>query len=337
MFELRDNALVTHADLGDDRSRTLTIDFQRTLRIPDDGGTYPLPAGLGRFPLRHVDDFADAVPPRWLEHGGVMMPMHQSEALWVNFHSNRLFDRGAAYPFALRIAAGKICAVSGSEWSPGLRAEPTQNYLVVPTQPWIDGFCVGKGVIRQFVAVPLGEGFTAEEQLTGAAEHGGMQITIHPMKRDVFERRFPKRKRVMRAMERGGVSFCVARKADLGLAPGGRMKQEISRDPYGLGDWEERPTARCFVHLTNSQEWRRITGEAPPQPPITREQYAGARVPWFDYYAEAPAVDGSARLASLRSVGAREEHEARTRVMELSPPVKLRAGLRPEDVREGRF
>ena len=40
----------------------LEIDFQRTLRIPDDGDTYPLPPGLGRFPLRHVDDHAANVP-----------------------------------------------------------------------------------------------------------------------------------------------------------------------------------------------------------------------------------------------------------------------------------
>ncbi len=36
----------------------LTIEFQRTLRIPDDDKSYPLPPGLGAFPLRHVDDHA---------------------------------------------------------------------------------------------------------------------------------------------------------------------------------------------------------------------------------------------------------------------------------------
>src|SRR5687767_12804574 len=56
-------------------SATLHITFQRTLRIPDDDKTYPLPPGLGEFPLRHVDDFANNVPASWLEHGGVMLPM----------------------------------------------------------------------------------------------------------------------------------------------------------------------------------------------------------------------------------------------------------------------
>ncbi len=61
----------------------LTIDFQRTLRIPDDGKNYPLPPGLGSFPLRHIDDYAARVPAKWLDRGGVLLPMWQSEALWL--------------------------------------------------------------------------------------------------------------------------------------------------------------------------------------------------------------------------------------------------------------
>lgn len=62
----------------------LSIEFQRTLRIPDDGSDYPLPPDLGRFPLRHVDDFAENVPAQWIRQGGVMLPMYQSEALWLH-------------------------------------------------------------------------------------------------------------------------------------------------------------------------------------------------------------------------------------------------------------
>jgi hypothetical protein len=40
----------------------LSISFLRTLRIPDDGKTYPLPPGLGRFPVRRVDDYRERVP-----------------------------------------------------------------------------------------------------------------------------------------------------------------------------------------------------------------------------------------------------------------------------------
>jgi hypothetical protein len=75
------------------------------------------------------------------------MPMYQSAALWIRFSTR--------YPFAVKVAAGKINAVTGDPWSRDLQADP-QNYLVLPEQPWLDGFAVRKGVIRQFVAMPLG-------------------------------------------------------------------------------------------------------------------------------------------------------------------------------------
>ena len=42
------------------------LSFMRTLRIPDDGKTYPLPAGFGTFPLHQVADYADKVPADWV-------------------------------------------------------------------------------------------------------------------------------------------------------------------------------------------------------------------------------------------------------------------------------
>ena len=50
-------AALRAAGLPDASFPALTIAFQRTLRIPDDGRTYPLPAGLGAFLLRSLDDF----------------------------------------------------------------------------------------------------------------------------------------------------------------------------------------------------------------------------------------------------------------------------------------
>ncbi|MGI9015482.1 MAG: hypothetical protein ACR2HR_00005 [Euzebya sp.] len=44
-----------------------------------------------------------------------------------------------------------------------------------------------EGRIRQFVAMSLGEGYTVEEQLSGAAEWGGIQIIAYPMKAAVWE------------------------------------------------------------------------------------------------------------------------------------------------------
>ena len=88
MIELKnDNLRFTFPDVHDHAA--VSIEFQRTLRIPDDDDTYSLPPGLGQFPVRHVDDFAKDVPAAWLEHGGVMLPMFQSEALWLIFRRPR--------------------------------------------------------------------------------------------------------------------------------------------------------------------------------------------------------------------------------------------------------
>ncbi len=271
-----------------------SLDFQRTLRIPDDGRSYPLPPGLGRFPLRHLDDAA-GLPEDWRCRGGVMLPMHQAEAMWINF------GRGA-YPFAVKIATGKINAVSGEDWRNGLHRAP-QDYVVVPTQPWLDGYAVTKGVIRQFVAMPLGEGYSVEEQLTGRADTGGVQILVHPMKAERYEALIKsQRARFQKAGFEGALPAAPAAAA-MGLAPGGRMKQEVYNDPYQISDWDQDHAARCFVTLLNAPNWLAATGERPPQLPPTAADYGRHGLPWFDWYGgDAVALDGSQRLAATRSV-----------------------------------
>lgn len=319
----------------------LDITFQRTLRIPDDDKTYPLPPGLGAFPLRHVDDFADAVPADWVEHGGVLLPMYQSEAMWLCFSGGYDPERGVQYPCAIKVATGKIDAVTGKDWSPGLHRGP-QDYMVAPGQPWLDGYCVEKGVIRQFVAMPLGSGYTAEEQITGKAEHGGLQIIVYPMKREVYERRFPKR--VVRAATSPVLRCKVAAPAAkaMGLAPGGRMKQEIYEDPFDFDDWDLTQSSRCFVHIANSLAWRFITKETSPNLPPSAADYTRYGLPWFDYYDDSlSAVAGSGVLGKLKSVLgiAKDKRESPLPENEACDPknvVKLgkRVG---EQVREGTF
>ena len=321
------------------RDAVFEVEFQRTLRIPDDDRTYPLPAGLGRFPVRHVDDYGD-VPAAWKRHGGVMLPMYQSEAMWLNFSSPR------RYPFALRVAAGKIDAVAGGEWSEGLRRRK-QNYLVIPAQPWLDGYCVEKGIIRQFVAMPLGAGYTAEEQITGRAEHGGLQLQAFPLKAEAWERMQKRWKREARSLFELSSTAMMTRvesaAPDMGLAPGGRMRQEIYEDRFDWDDWDRDVSSRCFVHLANSLVWRSITGKRPPSTPPTAREYKRAGVPWFDYYDDRnSAVDAAETLAALESVaelGAAKgdvplpENES----VEVDRVRHVGKKRRPEQVREGAF
>ncbi len=338
MIEIQDNQLVfSFPEVHP--SATMRVGFQRTLRIPDDGKYYPLPPGLGRFPLCHVDDHDGQVSSSWLEHGGVMLPMYQSEALWLNFKSENDWNRDVEYPFAVIVATGKINAITGKVWQNTIACKP-QNYMVIPKQPWLDGYCVEKGVIRQFVAMPLGSGYTVEEQITTKAEHGGLQIMACPMKRDVFLRRFPVRQ-IFRETTRASCVLCdKSMEYGMGLAPGGRMKQAIYKDPYDLSDWDTANTSRCFVHIANSMIWRQITGAHSPVVPFTAKEYTVAGLPWFDWYDEqGGALAGSQTLKKLKSVAKtaaiKKDHPLPgNESVEVQHIRQLRAGLKPGQVRE---
>jgi hypothetical protein len=161
----------------------LTISFQRTLRIPDDNKTYPLPPGMGLFPIYKVKDYLETVPKEWIEFGGedgVFIPMYQKEALWVMF--------GGAYwhPSAVAMGIGKVNVITGETWSADKLSDDPQNYMVAPEQPWIDGIKSGAGTIRQFVAMPLGKGYTVEAQVTGEEKYGGIQLVVFKAKEGKF-------------------------------------------------------------------------------------------------------------------------------------------------------
>ena len=320
-----------------------SIEFQRTLRIPDSDQTYSLPPGLGSFPLRHVEDFAERLPASSASRGGVFLPMWQAEAMWLSFH-NQGPNRGLDFPVAIKMAAGKINAVTGQSWRGGLHRDP-QDYMVSPQQDWLDGFAIQPGVIRQFVAMPLGEGYTAEEQLTGNAEWGGIQISVTPLKakvwqatRQAWEKAKQQRPAPVMYFLREAATASPA--APLGLAAGGQMQQAIYPDPFGIEDWDTASTERVFVTLVHAKDWKTITGEAAPNHPPTAQDYSEAGMPWFDYYEkDQAALPGSERLASLKSVA--ELFQQATGVIlpnsqdvETGEPIQLAAGVKsPRPVR----
>lgn len=307
----------------------LHIGFRRTLRIPDDNRAYPLPPGLGMFPLAHVDDYAARFPERWRRHGGVFLPMYQAEALWINFYS------ATSYAFAVKIAAGKVNAVSGKPWTEALDFD-TQDYLVVPGQPWLDGFCVAKGKVRQFVAMPLGAGYTAEEQLTGAAEHGGLQIIVYPLKPERYQPPPPSRA----GDGTSPASTIMFDAMEVGMAPGGLMEQDIYEDRHARDDWKTDTSSRCFVHLLDAGSYGAVTGHPPPSRPPSAADYTEAGLPWFAWYADLPALPGAKNLASLDSVAALGIKKGETPLPDNAPVdpqvVKLLA-TQAASVREGKF
>lgn len=195
-------------------SDACSVTLHRTLRIPDDGGEYPLPPSLGAMEIHRVDE------------GEFVVPMRRAEALWLSF--------GAPWwkPHVLKVGIGGIDAISGKTFSSQTLMTDPQDYVVVPNQPWLDGINAGDGFIRQFVAVPLGEGLTVEAQLTGTEEQGGLTLSMFAPRPGRFPEEPPARE--MQSMG----DMVVASPPPMGLGAGGRMRQEIYADEYGLDSWE---------------------------------------------------------------------------------------------------
>lgn len=302
MIELNGHQLIFSFPEVNPKAKT-GIGFQRTLRIPDDNQTYSLPPGLGTFPLSHVDDFASHLPRSWSQHGGVFLPMYQAEALWIDFEEG---GNLGGYPCAIKVAAGKVDAISGEPWSLALSDAP-QNYVVSDDQPWLDGFNVAEGMIRQFVAMPLGQGYTAEEQITEKADVGGIQLAVMPMKAEVYRDLFEEPNRVNEDLGLYELP-CFLRKSEapdeMGLAPGGLMRQEIYEDEYGIDVWDTTQVQRCFVHIANSEQYSQMTGQEIPVRPPTAKDYSDHGLPWFDYYSDHKPIQGSGLLSRLSSIAA---------------------------------
>jgi hypothetical protein len=240
----------------------LRMSVQRTLHIPDDGGTWPLPPALGRLPVRLATDYgvSFAESARGGEH--FLVPLHRQEAAWLQF-TGRFTE-----PRAVMIGVGSINALSGLKWEERLQAAP-QNYIVCPYQPWLDGFKVGPAIVRQFVAVPLHTGNSVEHQLTGR-DTGGISIACFAPKAQEALPSPPQRGRA------------VGRELTLGA--GGRIAQRVYPDPYGIDVWEPSPRRIVYLHILEAGEYERLTGEAAPPSPVDVQTYVRFGLPWFEVH-----------------------------------------------------
>ena len=267
-----------HITLKDDRlyfgADGFAVSFQRTLRIPDDGKTYPLPPGLGAFPVRRVADYAAGGPAAWNQPDSVFIPLYPYEALWVRFHS-----RGWK-PNAVKVGVGSlnaVNAVSGGAWESALR--PTeQDYVVSPPQNWLDGFHAGAGLVRQFVAQPVSG---------DSASAGSLQVVVYEAKAGKFPDTQPAFERNSLRLPGGiglSASGSTSGKTGLAVGGGGHLKQTIYPDPHGFDTWDAANSGQARVYLVPSADYAQITGEAPPPTPVSAASYQQAGLPWLSEY-----------------------------------------------------
>lgn len=106
--------------------------------------------------------------------------------MWISFLSS---DR-----FAIKVHLGGVNAISGEPMMENAatkyrrlallgQKKSVQDYMVTPQQLWLDGNASNDGRLRQFVAVPLGSGYSVEAQVTGEDILGGLQFEITPAKK----------------------------------------------------------------------------------------------------------------------------------------------------------
>jgi hypothetical protein len=374
--------------------RHTTISFNRTLRIPEDGREYPLPAGFGRLPILRVEDYAERVPEQWLEQGGFIIPLYQREALFLEF-------TGVKWrPNIAKVSVGRVNAISGKEHDLKIRPH-RQDYVVIPDQRWLDGINSGDGSVSQFVAMPLGKGYTIEAQVTDEEKYGGFQLAVFDPRRGRFPELDPEQvelartaladrsrhaaqEEVLRILPAPGVAavralqkmpyYDAARSIgiseeeilgvvkmirtlmgkhglagfipeanlidnrgvlssrpgraafmprtevlgaarvstedeEMGIAAGGRIKQQILEDSYGAESWDEAIFRDVVIHIVNSEVYQRITGLHTPPCPITADSYHRYKIPWYsDYDEKAKAVAPVGVFKRILSIGKIDQH-----------------------------
>ncbi|KAL8870891.1 MAG: hypothetical protein Q9198_007529, partial [Flavoplaca austrocitrina] len=236
------------------------------------------------------------------------------------------------------------------------KGQPIQDYIVTPNQRWLDGIATKQGYVRQFVAMPLGSGYTVEAQVTGQDVAGGMQFVVIPSIPAASHARGPGQPRTMSifvkmltgntikidnivegvTMEqlklsiqdsegippdqqrlvvkgqgdvihlvlrlRGGGTDPLPKQSELGIAPGGLIKQRIVEDPYPESIWEIERAISFNVQILNSQLFQQVTGMPTPATPISAQTYASRGLPFFDIYNETSTVEGD--FKGIKSVGA---------------------------------
>lgn len=275
-----------------------SVSFQRTLRVPEGTGAGRLPPGLGALPVLAVEDYAARVPAAWRERGGVFVPLHPREALWLGF------DSPSWHPHAVKVGVGGVNALTGGPWSPSLGAGP-QDYLVCPPQLWLDGISTAAGEVRQLVAAPLGRGYTVEAQVTGRERYGGLQLVVYPPRPGRFPDEPPPPSAADLPPGAGmlgapPVAAFGQGPAEMGIAAGGRIEQKVYPDPHGADTWDPSAGAALWVHLLNAEQFQAVAGRPPPPSPVGARTYTEYGFPWFELMDEGEEDLGRSELDRVR-------------------------------------
>ncbi|KAF3177574.1 hypothetical protein EYR41_008773 [Orbilia oligospora] len=156
------------------------IQFQRTLRLPDDGAIYNGVTDFGSLSLFNTSDFKGRIPRSIAAKGGYLVPLFQREAISLAFNSTGTPRPGLGLApdeyLAMKVLAGSINLVSGLPEAKHVITN--KDYIIAPKQRRLNGFQVSDCTARQLVAMPPARGYSLEQQSTGEEFIKGLQLMI---------------------------------------------------------------------------------------------------------------------------------------------------------------
>lgn len=263
MIEVRTDDLILNFSNVHPDAR-LTIRFKRTLRLPDNVNLPYVPPTWGQFQLASLDDYKGTIPSSWGAHGGIMLTMYQSDAMYLTFSGYRDKKRISPYPFAIKVLQGDINGITGRQNQSEIQSVP-QDFLYYPILSWLNGLYVSKEIFKQFVVMCLHE------------ENPILQIQVFAMKASCYERLYPKSDHIVSNFyaKRWGSDHADSR----GNAAGSDSESE---------KWDTANGISCFVHIVNTAVWREITGHSPSHDPFTLQRYQQSSLEWRDFYNDDP-------------------------------------------------
>lgn len=125
----------------------------KTQKVEVDDDAHLLPPDNGSYSEYKVADYF--CPDEWSKDG-IFIPVNEGDPLWFDFRGND--------ECAILCAVQRINPVTGepADLEGGLSKDPTQNYLRMPEQLWLDGYA-RDGKVYQFVVTKAGIGLAVNE------------------------------------------------------------------------------------------------------------------------------------------------------------------------------
>jgi len=131
----------------------LHVSLRHTKKVDINPDAHDLPPDWGPFEEFKVADFD--CPAEW-SNDGYFVPVKEGMPLWIDLRCNP--------ECAVILSVQRFNPVSNepANLNDGMKKNPTQNYMVLPAQQWIDGY-TKEGKVYQFIVTKAGEGLAVNE------------------------------------------------------------------------------------------------------------------------------------------------------------------------------